>query len=156
MTLRSNSYRPFDRLRERYLLEPGPMGAFPPSVFGAIIPITNADALVTDTGMETTTNDLSGLGSTVAHSVPTGKRWFIDWLYLSAATGITQFGIRLVDGSDILYLEVGATGQRTFATNGIQLEEGWEIVLADTNNGADTARKSRVLYREVDVHGVER
>jgi len=89
MPIPSQRFDVWARLYDRFTLEPSVGESGPPSVSEIVIPVTDADALVTDRVRHGALVNLSGSGDIIAHTVPTGKRWVVQWIMLIDATGST-------------------------------------------------------------------
>jgi len=140
------------RLVDRFSLGPDVQVNNPYWLIRTIQPVTNADELKQYPDILTQTRDISagGGGYTSYFLVPSGKRYRLLSLRRNVTTANSQVAISDPDGHRIQITSASTSGERVDFTNGHVLDEGWNIEMQDTGNGADTSRSMQIWIIEED------
>lgn len=129
------------RLYTRYSLEPGP-ASVGPDVSKTIVPTTNADLLLARHRGLTVTTAVTGTGSHLCHTVPSGRRQAFVTLSLERNGATFTFDtVQVVDISEAATIRIAPQAQTDnfvllAQSQPIELEEGDEIrVNVDAQSG---------------------
>jgi len=140
------------RLFARYRVTVGfkPEPAF---LLDGIQPTTDMDALLRIPKIQGSSASLTGtLGVFVPiFTVPQGKRWFVTGIWREAATGVTQVAVTQVNGGNTFLPTVLQAAEDVVASCRYCLDQGGEVGLLATGNGADTAISLKIIYEEEDA-----
>jgi len=153
MPIYSRRYALWTRLYERMLLEPTPDATITPMVSEVVVPVIDADAvLTTPTNSPTVAGDLSGspAGEPVhIFTVPRLEEWHLVQLWRGGTSGSTRV-VCSIAGNQIPLSGYGTTDVIIDCRNLI-LRTNDTLSLYSTANGADTARVMAVMYQLVDL-----
>jgi len=142
------------RLVNRYGIEPLlTAGGF--LLSHVIVPITDADELLQTPGVANATTDISAAVVYLPiFVVPKGKRWRLLAIHRAGTTGTSRVRVTPAPGLLAFRMGPGATGESTWfaGTDKHYVEEGGDVGMDTTNNGADTAIQCQVWYLEEDAH----
>ena len=150
-TLPSKIFSLWIRLGSRFKLEDSPPTGLGARLGTTIIPVTQADALLTSLETNQTDLDLTAAagGRVTAFTVPSGKRWTIYQIFLSTITGNSQ--LMLVGSPKTVRLTPSGSGDHVWS-HPIPANEGWYIAAATTGNAADNNEECSILYTEEDAY----
>ena len=149
--INSDLFRAFGRLGQRLRLKDAPVAS---GVSSDVIPITDFDELLRQIKVWAATQDISaGSGSTVFFTVPSGKRWRVLRLEISTGTSGSSKAYYRVGGSSGQAFDLWPSGTDAvfFEGHGDPLDQGDEISMVNTGNGADNARELVCYYTEEDA-----
>jgi hypothetical protein len=149
-TLPSKVFSLWQRLGKRFKLEDSPPSGLGARLGTTIIPVTQADALLTTLNTSQVDLDLSAApgGRVTAFTVPQGKRWIVYQFFLASVTGNSQ--LLLVGDPKQVRLTSSGTGDHMWS-HPIPMNEGWYLAAATTGNGADNNEECSILYSEEDA-----
>jgi len=154
--LKSLAYNIWSRLYDRFNLEPRPVEqSEQPSVGTQIVPITDADELLTRREINQSQTAAFGIGIQPFVTVPAGQRWKVWAIRAVRASGDRDIDvIAVTDGSNSVRI-------RTFtATNDeasgmfnqpLQLDPGWSVQFEVTGGTTDSAYAVSVLLTREDA-----
>lgn len=154
MTQPSKLFDLWRRLYTRFSIEPFPATGEGPAVGTTIIPITDADALLTAPLATSDSLDLSASAGAfvLAQTVPAGKRWTLMWLFRSATVANSRVRAVVTPAAIGLGLTLQATSLEIpeFIT-GIVFEQGDTIGMETTGNVGDDAVTLQLYLLEEDA-----
>jgi len=147
----SRRYALWTRLYKRMLLEPTPADPVTPSVSEVVVPVIQADRILTTPKAAQAVSNLTASAGTyvAAFTVPAGEEWTLILYERPSTTGTTQYGVSI--GGNEVYLEKEGTDESIHNVRDIILSEGDSLGLWTTGNGADSARYSYLVYNTVDL-----
>jgi hypothetical protein len=150
-TLPSKIFSLWHRLGVRFKLEDSPPSGLGARLGTTIIPVTQADALLSTLDIAKKDLDLSAAGGSfvTAFTVPAGKRWTIYHLHLLSTAGQSQ--LLLSDNSQSVRLGLSKTGPHDWSGS-MPADESWIITAATTGSGSDNNRECSILYDEEDAY----
>lgn len=145
----SKQFELWQRMYERFQLEPLPAGLVDaPGVSQIIVPMTDADELISSPGARLTVSVAVGAGvagMTVADTVPTGRRWKLIALQAIRVTGdntLDGFGIADTSAGVSMRFDIQAAATEIvlFLPQPLTLEETdtWRINTSGAGVGAST------------------
>jgi len=146
MVQKSRAFSIWRRLLARFDLEGVHRPTTEPGVGTIVMPVTNVDVLLRTPTALIGTRSLIG---TVAdfqnyQTVPLGQRWHMVRAWKSSTTGNTQ--VMAIIGGVTVRLSINGTTQDAVDLNGVVLDQGDEIGLAETGNGADSAEDLHIVF----------
>ena len=131
----SKNFDVWQRLYERYSLEPGPLVASRAAVGLTVIPVTQADKLLQTA--RNTENDVAvaSTGTLNVATVPQGERWTLGPMIWNLLTGTwTHSRLYLIDPINVFTLELSrytATGGAILyePNSPLTIDEGWTLAI---------------------------
>jgi len=150
-TLPSKIFSLWIRLGARFKLEDSPPTGLGARLGTTIIPVTQADNLLSTLNTNQVDLDLTASpgGRVTAFTVPAGKRWTVYQLFLASVTGNSQ--LMLVGDPKTVRLTTSGTGDHMWS-HPIPMEEAWYLAAATTGNGSDNNEECSILYSEEDAY----
>jgi len=137
------------RLVKRFTLSEQSLVQNPYWLQRVILPVTIVDEILKTPKADLSTQDISGAAYVAFFTVPAGKRWRVK-RYQRSATTATSY-VRATIGGNLV--AVSLTGTTAAADNlDIGLNEGDDIGMMGTGNGADNARTLNLFYDEEDAY----
>ncbi|HIB66170.1 MAG TPA: hypothetical protein EYO33_13905 [Phycisphaerales bacterium] len=138
--IRRNSL--FHRLIERYQLEPETLE--PATMLEVVLPTIDADKILQTPTVARDANFNFQTGG-VVHTVPSGERWSLIWLFKEATTGNGRLKVK-ISGTLINITAQGTTEIATGFPAGFILEAGDTMEADGTSNAGDSARNVSLFY----------
>jgi len=151
MPNRVGQFQIWERLRQRFLLEPIlPLKV--KTLSDEIVPVTNVDELALTPRSQTASLNLSGTidSYTVAFTVPDGERWHMRWAWHLVSIAATQMGF--VNDNINIRLTLDEIAEQTVNLgNALILVTGDTLGMYNTANGGDTSITMRIHYSVEEV-----
>lgn len=150
MTQPTKQFNIWQRLYQRFLIEPFPVDGEGPAVSMVIQPVTDADALLRNTLLIGVNVDLTAAAGTYVNalSVTLGKIWILKGVWRDVSIANTQIRI---DVNDPMNLSIQSTAEEFVSINDMRLPEGSTLGLVTSGNAGDTAVLIRAIVEEEDV-----
>ena len=151
----SKRFDVWQRLYQRYTLEPGPVGELSaPALSTLVVPTTSADRLLSMPDIRVSTFVVDAQETTFAVSVPAGERWLVRYVRVALVDGTwthDRFDLQDPGGASIPinnYTQT-ATAELYEPFSPFTLDQAWQIrVNVDTFSVAGNGQVS--VYIEVE------
>jgi len=143
LTQPSKRFDIWRRLYTRFLIEPFPAEGASPAVSTLVTPITDADELLLDRGVNRKTEIVSATGEVDIFTVAEDKRDNIIAIWLFQATGTFTFNAIIVkdapsSANNMRIDSFTTTSERIFLPPaGFKMDSGWQLTVnVDVHSGA--------------------
>lgn len=149
MPIFSRRFSLWTRLYTRMLLEPTQADSVTPMVSEVVVPVLDADMILSSPAVADATVDLSGSGYVTCFTVPTGQEWRLITVYVGATLSATR--VKVVIAGDEGNIEAASTALRVVNLRDITLSEGDTLGAVATGNGGDSSRGFNLIYNTIDL-----
>lgn len=149
MPIFSRRFSLWTRLYTRMLLEPTSADSVTPMVSEVVVPVLDADMILSSPAVADATVDLSGSGYVTCFTVPTGAEWRLLTVYVGATLAATR--VKVVIAGNEGNIEAASTSLRVVNLRDITLSEGDTLGAVATGNGGDSSRGFNLIYNTIDL-----
>jgi len=152
----SRRFSLWTRLYGRMLLEPTSDANVTPLVSEIVVPVLDADKLLSTPYVRTAGGDLSGTaGSAVTYfTCPDGEEWELITVVLPSTTGSSRLFINVKNaegGRSNVNLTASATGESWLTMQGYTFQAADHMGMLTTGNGGDSDENMKLFYTSIDL-----
>jgi len=152
----SRRFSLWTRLYGRMLLEPTSDANVTPLVSEIVVPVLDADRLLSTPYVRIAGGDLSpSAGSIVTFfTCPDGEEWELITVVLPSTSGSTRLWINVINaegGRSEVNLTASASGESWLSLQGYTFQAGDSMGVLTTGNAGDSDENMKLFYTSIDL-----